>query len=159
MKCCVFRPALAGSSIYFSKLSLLLYFWHNNLFEVFMPEVPQKVKILKVKNINFIRMGITFFFVLMLMVDVHWHPKNCIFYLALNICILLKLTRDRDIIRKKIVVTLSRVPRLLKLLCLHFLVKGVFSPISPCLGNICPLSFALPCWYIVKYPLKFVQVK
>ena len=27
----------------------------------------------------------------------------------------------------------------------NFLVKGVFSLISPCLGNICSLSFALPC--------------
>ena len=33
----------------------------------------------------------------------------------------------------------SRVPR-------YILVKGVFLPISPCLGNVCPLSFALPCF-------------
>ena len=32
------------------------------------------------------------------------------------------------------VVTLSGVPKGSKV---HFLVKGVFSPMSPCLGNIC----------------------
>ena len=39
-------------------------------------------------------------------------------------------------------VTLSRVSEGSEV---HFLVKGVFSPISPCPGNIFPLSIALPC--------------
>ena len=34
---------------------------------------------------------------------------------------------------------------------LHGLVKGVFSPISPCLGDICPLSFCITMFLISDY--------